>query len=108
MYTTSKPVIEHIKTFHENMDQLFHSAKHSDTILVAREGSVFPIHRCILSARSAEFAQLFASNAKQDRIKVDVTYVSLKDVLRYLYSEMMSVNKKWTDEQLIVAQKVCY
>ncbi|GAA0165268.1 hypothetical protein LIER_20714 [Lithospermum erythrorhizon] len=66
---------------------------YADAEIVDAGGTVIPVHRCILSARSPFFRSVFGCKARNVRVKLkdwmkerDVSYEALITVVRYMYS----------------------
>ncbi|KAL6519177.1 hypothetical protein OROGR_018497 [Orobanche gracilis] len=73
----------------------------SDARLVAASGREIPVHRCILSARSVSFKNLFVNREKNAKLELkevmkelDVGYDALVTVLAYVYSGKFRVSPK--------------
>ncbi|XP_077210486.1 BTB/POZ domain and ankyrin repeat-containing protein NPR1-like [Tasmannia lanceolata] len=94
----SPPTIAALRRLSENLEILIQSPDfnlYSDASIVINGGSLqVPVHRCILSARSPFFRQVFAAaNEKGGKVELkefardfDVGIDSLVTVLSYLYS----------------------
>ncbi|KAL6496518.1 hypothetical protein OROGR_029776 [Orobanche gracilis] len=73
----------------------------ADARLVATSGREIPVHRCILSARSMYFKNLFVNIEKNAKLELkevmkefDVGYDALVTVLAYVYSGKVRVSPK--------------
>lgn len=89
-----------IKQLSENIESIFSSASpdfdyFSDAKIVAVDGRVVPVHRCILSSRSAFFKAILSEKVSDVGVKLDlkelakdykVSFEALVTVLAYIYS----------------------
>lgn len=73
----------------------------ADARLVAASGREIPVHRCILSARSLFFKNLFVNRERNKKLELkevmkeyDVGYEALVTVLAYIYSGKVRVSPK--------------
>ena len=76
-------------TLDETMRQLYLSDKQSD-LVIRCNGTDFPIHKFILSARSEVFDQMFKANVKDDDPVLEIDDMSadtLKVFLKFLYKD---------------------
>ncbi|KAL7133193.1 hypothetical protein ABFS83_12G123800 [Erythranthe nasuta] len=94
-----------IKRLSDTLESVFLSPSDSDFFadarLVAASGKEIPVHRCILSARTPFFKNLFASRERNAKLKLkelmkeyDVGYDALVTVLAYLYSGKIRASPK--------------
>lgn len=87
-----------MKRLSENIESIFSSASpefdyFSDAKIVAGDGRVVPVHRCILSARSAFFKSILCEKVSDTKLELkelakeyDVSFEALVTVLTYMYS----------------------
>lgn len=73
----------------------------ADARLVAASGREIPVHRCLLSARSSFFKNLFVNRERNTKLELkevlkdyDVGYEALVTVLAYIYSGKVRVPPK--------------
>ncbi|KAH6761686.1 regulatory protein [Perilla frutescens var. hirtella] len=73
----------------------------ADARLVSASGREIPVHRCLLSARSAFFKNLFVDKERNTKLELkevlkdyDVGYEALVTVLAYIYSGKVRVSPK--------------
>ncbi|KAI3944256.1 hypothetical protein MKW98_016486 [Papaver atlanticum] len=93
---TSPPFVKALTRLSENLESVFETSEFSDAVIVASDTREIPIHRCILSARSVFFKNLFSSGTVKGNdgkfILKDVAtdfklgFDSVNLVLAYLYS----------------------
>ncbi|KAA8534823.1 hypothetical protein F0562_029735 [Nyssa sinensis] len=93
----SAPNIADLKRLSENLESIFESPPDSDFFadakIVVGAGREIPVHRCILSARSPFFKNVFCGKERGIKLELkeltkdfDVSFDSLITVLAYLYS----------------------
>lgn len=90
------PDISALRILSKNLETIFESSDFdffADSKIVVSTGREIPVHRCILSGRSAFFKNVFVGKERGDKFEVkelvrdyDVGFDSLVSVLAYLYS----------------------
>ncbi|KAH7851097.1 hypothetical protein Vadar_007258 [Vaccinium darrowii] len=88
----SEPEIVALRLLSDNLDSIFNSNSYSDAKIAAADGREVAVHRCILSARSPFFKNVFSDKERGVKLKLkdlakdfDVSFDALFTVLGYLY-----------------------
>ncbi|KAL8498104.1 hypothetical protein ACS0TY_021436 [Phlomoides rotata] len=102
------PEVAALKRLSETLESIFFDTSSppdfdffADARLVAASGRDIPVHRCILSARSLFFKNLFMNRERNTKLELkevmkehDVGYEALVTVLAYIYSGKVRVSPK--------------
>lgn len=77
------------KTMCEQFEKLFNNEKFSDFTLVTSDGNVIPVHKSVLSVRSAVFETMMETNMRENsenRAKIaDISPPAFLEFLRFIY-----------------------
>lgn len=102
------PDVDALKRLSQSLEAIFFLASSpsdydffADARLIAASGKEIPVHRCILSARSLFFKNLFANRETNANLELkelmkeyDVGYDALATVLAYVYSGKVRASPK--------------
>lgn len=111
------PEIDAFKRLSDALEKIFFDASgkdfdfFADARLVAASGREIPVHRCLLSARSSFFKNLFVSRERKAKLELkevlkdyDVGYEALVTVLVYIYSGKVGV---WPKDVCVCVDEEC-